>query len=72
MHISGSYRSMIDNAKFELEKGVYTFATINAYDDTTNDFTYRLTEILTNPATALPEETNYIYKRGIGRNVLCI
>lgn len=72
MHINGSYRCMIANAKFELEKGIYTFAIINAYDDTTNDFTYRLTEILANPDTALPEETSYIYKRGVGRDVLCI
>lgn len=57
---------------YELQKGEYAYATINAYDDTTNDFTYRLTENLTNPDTALPEETSYIYKRGVGRDVLCI
>lgn len=72
MHISGSYACMIVNAKIELQKGEYAYATINAYDDTTNDFTYRLTEISTNPDTALPEETSYIYKRGVGRDVLCI
>lgn len=61
--LCGSYACMIANAKIELQKGECTYATINAYDDTTNDFTYRLTEILANPNTSLPEETDFIYRK---------